>query len=134
MDKPTNESKGCTLKTVRCWWKKMENNTNRKIYGEFPTHELSICELSRMWTCIHMSNHINYFTCLLKLSCACNHNKWLCFSVLYGIILWLCNMRCLLKAWWISCTERRWTKTKRRRSWRTGDTYDAANGKKIIFI
>ena len=28
-------------------------------YSKSPTYEPSSCELSKMWTCVHMSNHVS---------------------------------------------------------------------------
>ena len=33
-------------------------------YSKSPTHKLSSCKLSKMRTCVHMSNHVSEFTCL----------------------------------------------------------------------
>ena len=59
------------------------------VFGEFPTYEPSSCELSKMWTCIRMSNHISWFTCLVYIV-TCVHPLQvvvLLCTVLYSIFI-----------------------------------------------
>ena len=58
----------------------------RQVRKKSPTYKPSSCELSKMWMCIHMSNHIS--SCVLCTSSrACVLYEWLCFCVLYCTLL-----------------------------------------------
>ena len=60
-----------TLYVVVGLWERGWRLVYRKLYNKSPTHQPS-CELSKMQTCVHMSNHVSQFTCLAY-SVTCVH-------------------------------------------------------------
>ena len=42
-----------------------QEDRGRVNYSKSPTYVPSSCALSKMWTCVRMSNHVSYFTCLV---------------------------------------------------------------------
>ena len=56
------------------------------LYSKSPTYKPSTWKLSKIRTCICMSNHVNYFRCLVYIVTGIL-SKWLCFCVLYCAVL-----------------------------------------------